>query len=79
VPGLPVYDKGKNGNGRKRLILVDTLGLLLALVMTSATLSDVTGARLLFARLSGACRKLRRLWVDGAYHGKLMEWVLKHC
>jgi putative transposase len=79
VPGLRGYDKGKNINGRKRHLLVDTLGLLLAVVVTSAALSDAAGARLLLARLGGACKKLRRLWVDGTYRGKLVEWVLEHC
>jgi putative transposase len=31
------------------------------------------------ARLGGAGKKLRRLWVDGSYRGKLVEWVLEHC
>ena len=48
-----------------RHILVDTLGLLLAVVVTSAALSDPAGARLLLRRLGGACKKLRRIWVDG--------------
>jgi putative transposase len=65
VAGLRGYDKGKNVNGRKRHLLVDTLGLLLAVVVTSAALSDAAGARLLLSGLSGACKKLRRLWVDG--------------
>jgi putative transposase len=79
VAGLRGYDKGKNVNGRKRHLLVDTLGLLLAVVVTSAALSDAAGARLLLSGLSGACKKLRRLWVDGTYRGKLVEWVLEHC
>lgn len=79
VPGERGYDSGKKVNGRKRHILVDTLGLLLAVVVTSAALSDAAGARLLFARLGGACKKLRRIWVDGTYRGKLALWVLEHC
>ena len=53
------YDKGKNVKGRKRHVLVDTLGLLLVVIVTAASVSDSQGARLLFARLSGACKKLR--------------------
>jgi putative transposase len=79
IPGVRGYDKGKNVNGRKRHILVDTLGLLLAVVVTSAAISDPAGARLLFARLGGACKKLRRIWVDGTYRGKLVAWVIAHC
>ena len=79
VRGVRGYDKGKNVNGRKRHLLVDTMGLLLAVVVTAASVSDPAGARLLFARLGGACKKLRRLWVDGTYRGKLMAWVATHC
>jgi putative transposase len=77
--GLRGYDAGKKVNGRKRHILVDTLGLLLAVVVTSAAVSDPAGARLLLRRLGGACKKLRRIWVDGTYRGHLLEWVMLHC
>ncbi len=79
LPGERGYDAGKKVKGRKRHILVDTLGLLLAVVVTSAALSDPAGARLLLSRLGGACKKLRRIWVDGTYRGQLLEWVLLHC
>jgi putative transposase len=59
------FDSGKQVKGRKRQLLVDTLGLLLAVVVTTAALSDAAGARLLFARLGGSCKKLRMVWVDG--------------
>jgi putative transposase len=79
VPGARGYDKGKNVNGRKRHVLVDTLGLLLAVVVTAASVSDPAGAHLLFARLRGAGKKLRKIWVDGTYRGKLVDWVADHC
>ena len=79
VRGVRGYDKGKNVNGRKRHLLVDTLGLLLAVAVTAASVSDPAGARLLFARLGGACKKLRKIWVDGTYRGKLVDWVADHC
>jgi putative transposase len=79
VPGERGYDAGKQVKGRKRHILVDTLGLLLAVVVTSAALSDPAGAKRLFKRLSGACKKVRRIWVDGTYRGHLLDWVLLHC
>src|SRR5437764_8817940 len=78
IPGVRGYDAGKKVKGRKRHILVDTLGLLLAVVVTSAAVSDPAGARLLLRRLGGACKKLRRIWVDGTYRGHLLEWVLLH-
>jgi putative transposase len=79
MAGVRGYESGKRVKGRKRHILVDTLGLLLAVVVTSAALSDPAGARLLLSRLGGACKKLRRIWVDGADRGRLLEWVLLHC
>ncbi|GAC1646540.1 MAG: IS5-like element ISMac15 family transposase [Ktedonobacteraceae bacterium] len=77
--GVRGYDAGKKVNGRKRHILVDTLGLLLAVVVTSAAVSDPAGARLLLRRLGGACKKVRRIWVEGTYRGHVLEWVALHC
>ncbi len=64
----------------KRHILVDTLSLLLVVVVTAACVQERDGAKLLFQRLTGACKKLRRLWVDGGYRGLVLkEWVTQHC
>src|SRR2546426_7772260 len=65
LPGVRGYDAGKKVTGRKRHILVDTLGLLLAVIMNSAALSDPSGAQLLLKGLGGGCKKLRRRWGDG--------------
>jgi putative transposase len=75
VRGPRGYDKGKNVNGRKRHILVDTVGLLLAVVVTPADVSDPAGARLLFTKWGGHCKKMRLIWVDGTYRGSLLEWA----
>ena len=72
------YDTGKNVKGRKRHLVVDTLGLLMAVLVTAASVSDPAGARLLFGRLGGACKKLRLLWVEGTYRGQFVEWVSHH-
>ncbi len=69
------YDKGKNVKGRKRHVLVDTGGLILALVVTAASVSDPAGARCLFQRWGGHCKKMRLIWVDGTYRGTLLEWA----
>ena len=58
LPGEQGYDAGKKVKGRKRHILVDTLGLLLAVVVTSAAISDPAGAKMLFRRLGGAGKKV---------------------
>jgi putative transposase len=76
LPGPRGYDAGKQVSGRKRHLVVDTLGLLLAVVVTSAAVQDRDGARLALRRLGGAGTKLRRLWVDGAYRGQLVTWAL---
>ena len=78
LPGVRGYDAGKKVKGRKRHILVDTLGLLMAVIVTSAALADPAGAKRLLKRLEGACKKVRRIWVDGAYRGELLEWVMRH-
>jgi len=73
--GVRGFDGGKLISGRKRHILVDTCGLLLALAVTSAAVQDRDGARLLLQNLAGFCKKLRLIWVDGGYRGPLVDWV----
>ncbi len=69
------FDAGKNIKGRKRHIVVDTLGLVLTTVVTSASIQDRDGAKMLLKRLDGSSKKLRKIWVDGGYRGILLEWV----
>jgi len=76
VPGERGFDSGKQVKGRKRHLLVDTLGLLLVIVVTTASVSDPAGARQVFQRLTGACKKLRRIRVDGTYRGPLLDWAI---
>jgi putative transposase len=78
VAGPRGYDSGKKVDGRKRHILVDTLGLLMAVTVTAASVQDRDGARLLLSRLGGAGKKLRLIWVDGGYRGQLLDWVAEH-
>jgi putative transposase len=78
IAGIRGYDAGKQIKGRKRHLLVDTLGLLLVVVVTAASVQERDGARLVFKRMGGICKKLRLIWVDGAYRGKLVEWVAEH-
>ena len=62
--------------GRKRHILVDTLGLILAVVVHPANIQDRDGARLLLERLTHAFGWLRLIWVDGGYAGSpLAQWL----
>lgn len=78
IPGVRGFDAGKLINGRKRHILVDTQGLLMNVVVTVASIQDREGARLLLNQLPGSCKKLRKIWVDGGYSGRLVEWVAAH-
>jgi len=69
------FDGGKKIQGKKRHLLVDTMGLVLAVLVTTACVQDRDGARLLLQDLKGFCKKLRLVWVDGGYRGELLEWV----
>jgi putative transposase len=75
VPGERRYDSGKRVKGRKRHILVDTLGFLLVVVVTTASVSENASARQVLSRLGGAGKKLHRIWVDGGYRGTLIDWT----
>jgi len=69
------YDAGKKINGRKRHLVVDTLGLVLAVVVHEASLQDRDGAKLVLQRLQGRFARLSLIWADGGYAGKLIEWA----
>lgn len=75
--GVRGFDGGKLITGRKRHILVDTSGLLLAALVTSAAVQDRDGARRLLQNPGGFCKKLRLIWVDGGYRGPLIDWVAR--
>jgi putative transposase len=62
-------------NGRKRHILVDTLGLLLAVVVTAANVQDRDAAMTLLDILRSKFSRLRLIWADQAYGGDLLAWV----
>ena len=79
VGGEHGYDAGKKINGRKRHLLVDTLGLVLMVVVHSAKIQDRDGARLLLAKAKGLFPRLQRIWADGGYAGKLIGWLQETC
>lgn len=72
------FDGGKLITGRKRHILVDSNGLLLAVLVTAASVTDRNGACQLLQNTGGFCKKLRLIWVDGGYTGPLLQWVSAH-
>jgi len=73
------YDAGKKVNGRKRHILVDTIGLLLYSKVHAANLQDRAGAKLVLAEIKDFFPTLQLIWADGGYSGKLIEWVATTC
>jgi len=73
------YDRHKNVNGRKRHLLVDTLGLLIAVTITPANVQDRDPAVTLLRRARARGRKLQRIWADSAYHGEWTTWAEHTC
>lgn len=69
------YDAHKHVKGRKRHLLVDTLGLPIAVYVSPADVQDRVGARYLLAGLKPLVPRLKKIWADGAYSGEpLEEW-----
>ena len=69
------YDAGKKIKGRKRHVLVDTLGLLLAVKVTPANVQDREGARTLLSACYFLYHWLACIWAESGYSGKLVPWV----
>lgn len=69
------FDAGKLVKGRKRHLLVDTLGLVLLVVVHAASIQDPTGARLVLPALTQRFTRLVKIWADSRYTGTLIEWV----
>ena len=73
--GLSGYDGNKKIKGRKRHILVDTLGNLLEVVVSAANLDDRVGARALMNKIERQiAMRLLKVWVDQGYRGDLDVW-----
>jgi putative transposase len=80
VGGIKGFDAGKLVKGRKRHILVDTLGLLIAVVVSSANVQDYHGAKPVLEKVKGRCPRLKVVWVDGIYEKEwLIDWVESEC
>jgi transposase len=69
------FDAGKKITGRKRHITVDTLGLLVCVLVTAASVQDRTAARDLLTRTRRLCPSIRHLWADSGYTGTLLAWA----
>jgi putative transposase len=79
IGGPRGYDGGKKVSGRKRHIVVDSLGLLLAVAVTSAALDEGTHAWRVLRKLTVAdYPRLELLWADSKYHNKaLRRWMAR--
>lgn len=69
------FDAGKKVKGIKRHIIVDTLGLVLAVVVQSASVQDRDGAMEVINKMAESWGNITKLFADGGYRGKLLELV----
>lgn len=80
VGGERGYDGAKKINGRKRSFLVDTMGLLMVVVVTSADWDDAWAAPAVFRQINPSdYPRLRKIWTDQKYHNhELKAWMAEH-
>lgn len=69
------YDAGKKVNGRKRHLVVDTIGLLVVVLVTAASLQDRDGGRLVLDRARMKMPSIALVWADGGYAGRCVEFA----
>lgn len=77
------FDAGKKIKGRKRFMTVDTLGLVLRVLVTAASVDERSGGRQVLKRVKQSNQKISRLttiWVDGGNdYEPFMQWVMNFC
>jgi putative transposase len=69
------FDAGKRVKGIKRHIIVDTLGLVLAVVIQSASVQDRDGAIEVISKMTESWRNVIKIFADSGYRGRLIELV----
>lgn len=69
------FDAGKKIKGIKRHIIVDTLGLILAVVIQSASVQDRDGAADVISKLLESWKKIIKIFADGGYRGQLVGLI----
>jgi putative transposase len=72
------FDAGKKIKGIKRHIIVDTLGLVLAVVIHSASIQDRDGAKDVIEQLKDKWKRVIKIFADGGYRGQLIQWAKEH-
>jgi transposase len=77
------YDAGKKIKGRKRFLTVDTLGLVLRVLVTAASLDERSGGKQVLQKvkqMGNTVSRLNTIWADGGYNGNpFMQWVMDLC
>jgi transposase len=77
------YDAGKQIKGRKRFISVDTLGLVLRVLVTAASVGEREGGKQVLQRvkqMGQSVARLHTIWVDGGFDGEpFLKWVMDVC
>jgi transposase len=73
------FDAGKKVNGRKRHIVVDTLGLLIVVMVTAANVQDRDGGRRVLERAKMAMPSIAHVWADGGYAGRCVAFARALC
>jgi transposase len=71
-------DAGKKIKGRKRHIATDTLGLLLVVLVTAASVQDNAGGQALIRQLAAAHQDVARVWVDAGYKRAVADEGARH-
>lgn len=69
------FDAGKKVNGRKRHVVVDTIGLLVVVLVTAASVQDRDGGRLVLDRARMKMPSIVLVWADGGYAGRCVEFA----
>jgi putative transposase len=72
------YDGGKQVKGRKRHLVVDTQGLVLAAKVHAADVADRDGAALVLEGMPTRFGRIRKLWTDSNYNGRFRAWAAQH-
>lgn len=78
VGGVRGYEGAKKLSGRKRHLLVDTLGLVLRTKVHAADLQDRAAVALVLEGATEEFPRLEHLWIDQGYTGTGEEWIEEH-
>jgi transposase len=71
------YDAGKKINGRKRHLVVDTMGLLIVVLVTAASVQDRDGGVRVLDRAKTAMPSLVHIWADAAYSRRVQDFATR--